>query len=204
MVRRTFMRKLFLLALFFQSAPLVKGEMAEKDAAAEILTTEPIYLGTLIRLGADRWQLDLLDRQTEALRSLRHFHGNRLSLAPYLIFFLHYATLPGAVVTGPWPYSETSDETLKEIWPAFAILTETPGIEKILEPFCLDKSNQLMYRVAALEVLKYVDKSAFKKVSEAYAREFHNNPEVITYIEYVASDDHVFWGFNWSFAPPPS
>ena len=185
---------LFLLVTFGCLAHAICDESA---ALAIINDSQPLQNGT----GAAAWRSNdaavrnLYLRQLQALRSIAESGtGSDLPIAK-LIPYLNYvpsefeAEVPSVSLINP------SVEKISRTWPAFQIILSRTNAAEELKAYSLDSGNPINYRIAAWQVLQYVDKKTFADVSTALLTEFSSAPKKFrNYLQGTAKGVVPFWG----------
>jgi hypothetical protein len=187
---------LFALPLYSQ------GFSPEEAEAVKVITTikhVPFYF--IINAGVPASGL------TANQQKLRTVYNNQLSaiavIGKYktkkqvinLIPFLDYVS-NGAYLAIVSPYGPApSVSTLRDAWPAYAVIVDLPDAATSLKQYCLDKRNPLNSRVAVFLVLRDVDKDSFASVSPVIDTEPANrNPKVKAYVKSIEDGSTFFWG----------
>jgi hypothetical protein len=94
-------------------------------------------------------------------------------------------------------------QTLSAHYPAFAAIMSVPNAGDALAIYILDNRNPIRSRVAAFQVLSYVDRNKFKIVSTKLDDELShvqspNSDRLISYIREVESGTVTFQGmYPW-------
>lgn len=197
--------KFFLITSLSIMQAIPAFALTVEDAIQLLKTTKPIP-SVITALGStDPRQRaateQLYDRQMAAVSVLSK--AQIPSSAELLIPFLNYPeknfdyAFPPAL---PLPAQSEVITQASQIkgWPVFSALVANPGAGPALVKYALDKRNPDMYRVAAFQVLKFIDTEEFKVVASNFKSEFQAaGPNAKQYIALIEAEHPGFNGVRW-------
>jgi len=178
--------------------PLGMGQGLSLEQASEVLkTTKPLVI-PLVAIGLTdpkqkRINEQLYDEQIESIKILGR--GKSPAYVLILIPFLDYP-IRGFSYTRLFAYPKKEDiNQTRNNWPAFSALLSIPGSSQVLMDYSLNEQNDLRYRMATLNVLRYLDINKFSAVKNSLNKELvHLRPDTKIYLNAIESGNHSFNG----------
>jgi hypothetical protein len=182
------MRTLIALFLFSAVTLVAAQNVSLEDARNVIRTTKPILMPPG-EISAD--MAKLFDKQAAAIEALSG--SNQADDTTILIPYLSYPrSIQDANTNFIQPFKARGEDLnqLRSKWLVFDMILKQTNSATSLASYSLDKENPQEYRLAAISVLWYKDKSAFNKIYSVFSAGFINSPPAISGILIALKSGH--------------
>jgi hypothetical protein len=158
------------------------------ESAIAFLQANPPLSTEITYLRGD--DLKLYEQQLAAIAVIAS--NKDIDCTDVLLPYLNYPKNFGALLSGPMDHYL---ENAEQMWPAFGAILQRKNAGEKVQKYCLNRTNPLNFRLAALQVLADVDKRRFQNTADKLNAELTNSsPAIRDGLNGIESGRFQFWG----------